>query len=160
MSTLQERLEEVMAATGWDHQALMRVSRQSSSVVSQWLGKSTKLIKTIGKLEAAIYIERASGFSALWVAKGMGPKMVPSPKQAPPLHVVSATPLVAEPAPAYADPAAVLEQMGLLLASVPPSNRAAMADVLAGWAKDGGADDRRHVLLALLSPIQKQHPAA
>jgi transcriptional regulator with XRE-family HTH domain len=72
---LKDRLREVMEAMAWTHRELMRVSGQSSSVVSQWLGSSTKEIKTIGKLEAAQAIERASGYSALWVAKGMGPKM-------------------------------------------------------------------------------------
>lgn len=71
---LQERLAEVMHAMGWEHADLMRVSGQSSSVVSQWLGKSSKLIKTIGKIEAAQAIADASGYSALWIAKGILPK--------------------------------------------------------------------------------------
>lgn len=72
--SLQDRLAEVMAATGWGHADLMRVTGQSSSVVSQWLGKGSKIIQSIGKMEAAEAIERGSGFSALWVAKGIGPK--------------------------------------------------------------------------------------
>lgn len=158
MPTLQERLEEVMAAMGWGHAELMRISKQSSSVVSQWLGKSTKTIKTIGKLEAALYIERATGFSALWVAKGMGPKRVPA-QEAAPNATPSAVP-AGEPLPVYLTPAQILERMGMLLAAVPPGNRAALADVLRGWALDGGADDRRHVLLALMGPLEKHRPAA
>lgn len=73
--TLQERLAEVMALKNWTHADLMRVTGQSSSVVSQWLGKGSKIIKTIGKFEAAEAIEKESGFSALWVAKGIGPKL-------------------------------------------------------------------------------------
>ena len=76
-ASLAERLEEVMQAMGWLHADVMRISGQTSSVVSQWRGKGSKDIKTIGKLEAAIYLERASGYSCLWIAKGMGPKMVP-----------------------------------------------------------------------------------
>lgn len=72
--TLQERMAEVMGAMNWEHADVMRVSGQSSSVVSQWLGKGSKIIKTIGKMEAAEAIERESGYSALWVAKGLGPK--------------------------------------------------------------------------------------
>ena len=74
MSALEERLAEVMQAKSWTHQDLMRVTGQSSSVVSQWLGKGSKPIKSIGKIEAAEAIERESGFSALWVARGIGPK--------------------------------------------------------------------------------------
>lgn len=74
MSTLIERLEEVMREMSWGRDDLMRVSKQSSSVVSQWLGKSSKIIKTIGKMEAAEGIAEASGYSALWIAKGIGAK--------------------------------------------------------------------------------------
>ena len=80
--TLIQRLAEVMQAKDWTHADLMRVSGQSSSVVSQWLGKGTKTIHTIGKLEAAERLEAETGFSALWIAKGIGPKMA-TPKPAP-----------------------------------------------------------------------------
>lgn len=73
--SLKDRLLEVMAATGWTERDLIRVSGQSRSAVGQWLGKSKKEIKTIGRLEAVQAIERESGFSALWVAKGVEPKM-------------------------------------------------------------------------------------
>lgn len=77
MSTLQNRLEEVMKHMSWDHADLVAVSGQSHSVVSQWLGKGSKVIKSIGKMEAAERIEVKSGYSSLWVAKGIGPKMRP-----------------------------------------------------------------------------------
>jgi hypothetical protein len=75
MTTLIERLAEVMAAKSWEHADLVRVSGESSSVVSQWLGKGSKVIKSIGKMETAMRIEDASGYAALWLAKGIGPKM-------------------------------------------------------------------------------------
>lgn len=74
MATLINRLEMLMEEKGWDHADLMRISGQSSSVVSQWLGKGSKVIKTIGKQEAAEALARESGYSALWIAKGIGPK--------------------------------------------------------------------------------------
>lgn len=77
--TLVDRLQEVMAAMRWTHADLVRVSGESSSVVSQWLGNGSKTIKSIGSLRAAMNIERASGFSALWVAKGDGPKRLSRP---------------------------------------------------------------------------------
>lgn len=74
MATLTQRLEEVMRAMRWEHADLVRVSGQSSSVVSQWLGKGSKEIKKIGKMDAALKIEAESGYAALWVATGQGPK--------------------------------------------------------------------------------------
>jgi transcriptional regulator with XRE-family HTH domain len=74
MNTLIERLEAVMKEMGWERDDLVRISGQSSSVVSQWLGKGAKIIKTIGKMEAAEKLADASGYSALWIAKGMGEK--------------------------------------------------------------------------------------
>lgn len=81
MQTLKERLREVMAAKGWEQSDLMRISGESSSVVSQWLGKGSKEIKSIGKMEAAERIEAASGFSSLWIAKGLSQKRQPDPVQ-------------------------------------------------------------------------------
>lgn len=151
MSTLIERLTELMEAMNWDQPALMRESKQSSSVVSQWMGKGSKQIKTIGKMEAAIYLERASGFSALWIAKGMGPKRVPSTvPAAQPLHPLG------EPETAPYGMLDLLERLGMLLAAVPSTNRAAFADVLRGWAMDAGAADRIPALIALAAPLQKR----
>lgn len=81
--TLKERLEEVMQAKGWAYADLVRESGESRSVVSQWLGHGSKLIKSIGKMEAAERLEAASGYSALWIAKGGGPKMATSPPHRP-----------------------------------------------------------------------------
>jgi hypothetical protein len=78
MSDLKTRLGEVMRSARWEYQDLVRESGESHSVVSQWLGRGSKEIKTIGKMEAAIRLERATGFSALWIAKGIGPKRTTS----------------------------------------------------------------------------------
>lgn len=139
MSALSDRLEEVMAALQWDHGTLMRVTEQSSSVVSQWLGKGSKEIKTIGSIKAAVAIERASGYSAVWVATGEGPKKVPQAHH------------LAESPASYFTPAVVLDQMQGLLLRVPREKRAAVADTLAGWAREGGADHWRAMLLTLLN---------
>lgn len=74
MSTLIERLQEVMQTKNWNQADVVKASGQSSSVVSQWLGNGSKLIHTIGKMEAAEALANASGFNALWIAKGIGPK--------------------------------------------------------------------------------------
>ena len=40
----------------------------------QWLGRGSKTIHSIGKTQAAERLEAASGYAALWLAKGIGPK--------------------------------------------------------------------------------------
>lgn len=152
MSTLVERLHEVMEAMHWSHADLVEVSKQSSSVVSQWLGNGSKVIKTIGKLEAAIYIERASGFSALWVAKGLGSKRVGASAQ----KGTSALLRVEEPAGAYLTLAQMLDYLGGFLGKVPTSHRKAVADNLSGWAMDGGAAHWQAALASLLQASGKQ----
>lgn len=153
MPTLIERLTELMDAMGWQQPDLMRESKQSSSVVSQWMGKGSKQIKTIGKMEAAVYLERATGFSALWIAKGMGPKRVPgTAAHAANHHLHPAR----EPFPAPYSVKDLLERLGMLLAAVPSPNRAAFADVLRGWALDAGAADRIPALVALSAPLEKR----
>lgn len=141
-----------MRTMRWEHADLVRVSGQSSSVVSQWLGKGSKDIKTIGKIEAALNIERASGYSALWVAKHIGPKMAPRP---PPQTTLR----VGEPAPSYFDADTTLEALRGLLGNVPAPMRVAVGDVLAAWAREGGRDDRKAALLALMRPSSKDRAA-
>jgi hypothetical protein len=140
MATLKERLEEVMDAMGWEHRDVMRASGQTSSVVSQWLGKGSKEIKSIGKLEAVLGIERESGYSALWVGKGLGPKMAPAKRAA-----------------AAASLDTLLEDLSAALATVPPGQRGAVASNLHGLAMDGGAE---HWQVALKALLQKQRARA
>ena len=74
MLTLKERLEEVMDAKEWAHADVMRISGMTSSVVSQWRGKGDKEIKSIAKIEAVLRLQKESGYSAVWIATGKGPK--------------------------------------------------------------------------------------
>lgn len=76
MSTLEDRMNEFMEDTKWDAPKVARVAGVTTSAVYQWLGHGNKPINSIGKIEAAIYLERESGYSALWLAKGLGPKRV------------------------------------------------------------------------------------
>lgn len=142
-----------MQAMKWEHADLVRVSKQSSSVVSQWLGKGskTKIIKTIGKLEAAIYIERESGYSALWVAKNIGPK-----KPAKALVPVAQTTM--QPSGGYLTRERVLEELGALLKSAPPEFLPAIANNLSGWALAGGADQWLLALTPLLAAEPTKRP--
>ncbi|WGT64978.1 S24 family peptidase [Variovorax paradoxus] len=72
MSTLQERMQEFVRETGWTVGKIASVAGVSSSAVSQWIGGETLSIK----IEPAVMLERESGFSALWLAKGKGIKKV------------------------------------------------------------------------------------
>ncbi|WP_255595992.1 S24 family peptidase [Achromobacter sp. ACM05] len=75
MNTLKERIQELMVATGWDTNQVAKVAGVSRSAVAQWLGQGSKIINTIGKVEVAERLSEQSGFSALWLAQGMGHKM-------------------------------------------------------------------------------------
>jgi transcriptional regulator with XRE-family HTH domain len=155
MAKLSERLQEVMDAKGWTHADLVRISQQSSSVVSQWLGKGSKEIKSIGKLGAALRLSEASGYSAVWIAEGVGPRMTTA---------FSATsllsPLAREQPPPWRPHYEILSDLRKLLRDVPVEARSAFADLLAGWAKCGGEDDREQLLLALLRTRAAERDAA
>lgn len=90
-----------MATMNWSHADVMRISRQSSSVVSQWLGKGSKEIQTIGKMEAAQALGQASGYSPLWIAKGLGQKLLTSGP--PPASLAAAVALLADALDAMSD---------------------------------------------------------
>jgi hypothetical protein len=124
----------------WKPPDLVRVSGLSRSAVAQWLGKGSKLIKTIGNMEAAEAIEQASGFCALWIATGAGPK-----------RVTAGPMLVAEPTSQYATPSQVLDQLSELLARLPADRRRAVAENLSGLALEGGAYHWRAAALAAMT---------
>lgn len=58
--------------TGLTVGEIAEIAEVTSSAVSQWLGNGGKIIHSIGSIRAAIYLERKTGFSALWLAKGEG----------------------------------------------------------------------------------------
>ncbi|WP_269633166.1 hypothetical protein [Pelomonas sp. BJYL3] len=75
---LKERLEFLMSECNWGRADLKAASGETSSVVSQWLGHGSKIIKNITKLEAAVGIADKSGFNALWIARGIGEPRTPN----------------------------------------------------------------------------------
>lgn len=77
MSTLIERIREVMTSMDWTTpQQVAAVAGVSRSAAAQWLGQGSKIIHTIGNQQAAENLEKETGFCALWIAKGVGPKHV------------------------------------------------------------------------------------
>ncbi len=133
MATLEDRLREVMAAKGWEAGDLKRVSKQSWSLVSQWLSGG---VKSIGKMDSVLAIEAESGYSAMWIAKGLGPKMAIEAKQAD-------TPLagaVASVARAVADASKIQRrQLAALLESLAsaPEDRADTCAAIMGLLAPG-----------------------
>jgi transcriptional regulator with XRE-family HTH domain len=75
MSTLEERIAELMKSKDWTESRVAEIAGVTRSAVSQWLGKTDTPTKSI-KLKPALLLERKSGFSALWLSAGEGPKMV------------------------------------------------------------------------------------
>lgn len=73
---LQDRIEEFLRDTKLTVTEAASIAGVSPSAVSQWLGKGAKTIHAIGNIEAAINLERRTGYSALWLAKGKGAKKV------------------------------------------------------------------------------------
>ena len=75
-TTLQDRMLELMTATGWTVGEIARIAGVTSAAVSQWVGNGTgKQSKSIGNAEAALRLEKASGFSWIWLAQGKGQKL-------------------------------------------------------------------------------------
>lgn len=67
---------ELMTATGWTVGEIARIAGVTSAAVSQWVGNGAgKQSKSIGNAEAALRLEKASGFSWIWLAQGKGPKL-------------------------------------------------------------------------------------
>lgn len=83
--------------TGLTVGEIAEIAQVTSSAVSQWLGNGGKIIHSIGSIRAAIYLERATGYSALWLAKGEGPPKVERTPEGGP------TPVLARPWPLSAD---------------------------------------------------------
>lgn len=141
MPNLEDRLREVMLANQWEHEDVVRISGQSSSVVSQWLGKGSKEIKRIARVSAAVSLAEASGYSATWIAEGTGPRrLAPSVVN---LHLN-------EPKASYG-PADLLDQLEQTLQQLPHDKREAVALLLAGWAREGGAAHYKAAVKPLLS---------
>lgn len=144
---------------GWGRGDLVRVAGVSSSVVTQWLGKGSKPIHRIGQVRAAVRLERATGYSAIWLADGDPPKRAPGA----PLPLVG---VAREPAPAWAltasaadqDAARTVAAMGRLLAAAPPAHLEGLARLLDGWAREGGPAHYEAALVAMLDvPPEKRH---
>lgn len=74
MTTLQERIAELMESTGWTVGRISEISGVSSSAVSQWKDGPTSTMK----ISPATRLALESGYSAMWLATGEGAKRAPT----------------------------------------------------------------------------------
>lgn len=74
MSALKDRIEELQRKMNWNDAQMAKAAGVSRSAVAQWAGKGSKIIHAISDVEVALNLERETGYSALWIAKGVGPK--------------------------------------------------------------------------------------
>lgn len=70
MTTLQDRIAKLMAETGKTVGEIANIADVSSSAVTQWKDGPTKSLKTA----PATKLAAATGFSAMWIATGVGPE--------------------------------------------------------------------------------------
>lgn len=79
MKTLSERIEKILSdKDGLDQIGLARIAGASKSVVNQWIDGKIKSMR----LDYALNIERALGYSHVWLVLGDGPIM-PESKEWP-----------------------------------------------------------------------------
>ena len=69
--SLSKRILEIVDA-GYKKSAIARAAGKSPAAVTQWISGETKEIKA----DSAAGIQSVTGFSAVWIATGKGPKMV------------------------------------------------------------------------------------
>lgn len=76
MSTLAERINEILQSTGLSQAELARAAGVTEPAVVHWLSGNTHSLKGV----VAARIEATTGFRAAWVASGKGQKLI-SPSQ-------------------------------------------------------------------------------
>jgi len=146
MSTLQERIAEIMETTGLTVGQLAVIAEVSSSAVSQWKDGPTKALKT----GPATRLADRTGFLARWIADGDGPKKASfyMGGKATPVH----------PPPPNTEPgasgAATLEQalevLALHLDAADPATRESAAHSLQTLAR---APDSAKALASVLASL-------
>ena len=76
MTVLADRMKELEDQFGLTVGEIAKLCGVTSSAVSQWFGTKGKASNEIGSVRAAVMLERRTGWSALWIAYGEGPKIV------------------------------------------------------------------------------------
>jgi hypothetical protein len=81
---LKARLEVVMDQMKWTRAELVQHAEVSSALVSQWLGNGSRPVHGMRQLDPAKRLEKKTGFSAAWIATGIGPMHVELEEAPPP----------------------------------------------------------------------------
>lgn len=116
----------------------------SNSGVHQVLRGETKAHTAENCVRAARFLD----VDPFWLATGQGSMLDHRTQQ----HAAHERP----PQYGYTD-ADALTALRRLLQRMPPNLRSTAADILAGWARSGGEDDRAPVLLSLAAvPVKRQ----
>lgn len=90
---LKDRIEEILGTSGLSKGALAEVAGVSAGAVSLWLNESPSGTKSL-KAGTAEKIQAKTGFSAVWVATGKGPKMASQIPNTSPAESRSSVPLI------------------------------------------------------------------
>ena len=83
MSTLQDRIAEIMAATGLRVGEISTITGVSSSAVTQWKDGPTKSISLL----PATKLSQRTGYSATWIATGIGQKLTTPIREQTPVYL-------------------------------------------------------------------------
>lgn len=144
-TTYGERLQQALTHAG---KTVAELARQlvgpegqrgiSASSVHQVLRGQTKAHTAENCVRAARFL----GVDPFWLATGQGPMLA----HADP--AIAAREAVASYSSGCTD-ADALSRLRQLLQRLPPDLRSTAADILSGWARTGGEDDRAAVLLGL-----------
>jgi hypothetical protein len=150
-TTYGERLQQALTHA---HKTVPELARQlvkpdgqrgiSGSAVYQVLRGETRAHTAENCLRAARYLQ----VDAFWLATGQG-HMLEQPAATLAAHE--------PPPPHYYSNSDALSALRQLLQALPPDLRSTAADILSGWARSGGEDDRAPVLLSLTAlPTKRQ----
>ncbi|MCS4292702.1 SOS-response transcriptional repressor LexA [Comamonas sp. BIGb0152] len=74
MSTLQERIAEIMRTANMSVGEIASIAEVTSSAVTQWKDGPTKTLKTA----PAAKLSQRTGFNTMWIATGEGQKKLPT----------------------------------------------------------------------------------
>lgn len=92
MTTLQDRINELMAAANLTVGEMASIAGVSSSAATQWKDGPTKSLKA----GPATRLSARTGYSALWISNGEGPKMAPIGAPHPVASNVAEAPALAD----------------------------------------------------------------
>lgn len=148
MTTLQERIAELMQATGLTVGEMAEIAGVTSPAVSQWVSGPTKTLKT----GPATKLADRTGFRAQWIANGEGPK-----------RETAANDAGAPPAAARGDLITLEQAIRAIDAALEPlggDDRLEAANILANLAKPGRASSVALMFSGSIAALSSKRRAA